>query len=236
MSWDLKSLAGGTVHLLPLVRVCSVATMLFVTAVTLMLPAVAKTSSTKIALVVGQSTSKDSKIEQLLLESFNEIRKENYDKAIEKANQVLKKDPHQSAALSYKVFALEQDGQWKEALRLLKPVFDERRQTAFDWTNLGDLYFAVKRPESALSCYRHAIKMAPNFMLPKLRVVKTLSHQGKFEDAKIACREYYVSAGNAAERQAINGLYVGIQDALESRARANVERVEVPETVDFRKI
>jgi len=88
---------------------------------------------------------------------FSALRKENLDKAAQRAKKLVELYPNVSGYLDTYAWVLAQQGKWNEALPLLeKAVAQSEGVSATIWEHLGDVYAQLGMPDKAKSAWQKA--------------------------------------------------------------------------------
>lgn len=145
---------------------------------------------------------------------------QDYETALDIAEQRLKENPEDPSSIFDKAYALSYSGNTVETVKLYKEVLELEPNNAAAWNNIAIEYEAQGNSTQALKCYKTAQELEPNSVLYNLNYADALKENGDmkgyFEHLE---RAYNISPKGADER-------LTLYNAKESSGLQSLEDVQ----------
>ena len=148
-----------------------------------------------ISIGAGSATSAElstisvSRSQSMIIKAYSEIRKSNFDNAIDILNKSLKVDPKNIEAHRYLAFSYLHNGRVAEALKEAEEVIHEGIELPHDAATMGEAHFYDGKPKKAIEFYREALLLNPLHIDARAGVIRCLMALGRFQEAKMICRQ-----------------------------------------------
>ncbi len=153
-----------------------------------------------------------SALGNLLQRGYEQMRKGNYEAAIQILAMAVKSDPDSVSARRYLAFALMRHGSLQEAMYQLLIIQRMAKASPFDSYTLGEAYSKMGKLTEAETCFRDALKANPNYDPARASLIKTLSSTGKYDEAFTECLTGYKAAKTEMLTRYYRILYQNVQE------------------------
>ena len=126
---------------------------------------------------------------QELEKGYKEMQDGKYSSAVDTLSQAVKSDNDSISARRYLAFALVKAGHPVEALEQLNTITKMIKATNFEWCTYGEAYLAAGGYDQAETCYKEALKSAPESDYARSGLIRTAMLTGKSEDSMELAKE-----------------------------------------------